>query len=75
MGLKGVAMTGPLGLGDGNFQGYRSLAETKSADAQRPQLNRVDEGRWPSIGTVLRLLALICLAIVLLGWLLTVLNA
>ncbi len=49
-------------------------AQTKADDAQRPRPVYLDEGRWPSIRTVLRIVALAFVALVVAGWILTALN-
>ncbi len=65
-----------FGLGDGNndFSGLPGLADSRVSDAQRQRPRHVESERWPDAGTVLRVLALVVGAIVLVGWVLTALN-
>ena len=65
-----------FGLGDGNndFSGLRPLAESKVSEAQGRHRGHVDTGRWPGAGAVLRVLLLAFGAIVLVGWLVTVVR-
>jgi hypothetical protein len=66
-----------FGLGDGmnDLGSTRALAESAVSDAQRRRHGRLGTGRWPSVGTMLRIIVAIFVAIVLIGWLLTALNA
>jgi hypothetical protein len=69
-------MSDGFGLGDGmhDLGGARALAESKVADARRVTPHQADAGRWPDPGTVLRLIALVLLAILVAGLLLTVIT-
>ena len=69
-------MSDAFGLGDGprDLSTISAQAEAAVADARRPRSDRVGTGRWPGIGTVLRLLLAIGGAVVVLGWLLTAVN-
>ena len=66
-----------FGLGDGSndLSGTSGLAESRPAEAGRQERQVADRGRWPGPGTVLRVVGLCFLALVVGGWLLTVLNA
>lgn len=49
-------------------------AEARAMEAKLPRERRVDAGRWPSVGAFARRLGLLLIAIVLGGWLLTLVN-
>jgi hypothetical protein len=65
----------------GQDDGYNALstvranAETKAADAQRQPRRHIESPRWPSGATLLRVFGLAVVVIVLVGWILTALNA
>lgn len=67
-----------IGRDDG-YQGaaneHLALATTKVDEAQRRGRTRLDTGRWPSAGTVVRVVVLSLAAIVVIGWLLTLLSS
>jgi hypothetical protein len=66
--------------GSGNLGGYdprnaTALAEAKATEAGLPTRRHIDAPRWTDVGTVVRGLGLLLLAILLGGWVLTLLNA
>jgi hypothetical protein len=65
------------GYGDGmnDLGRARPLAESTVSDGSRRRPNHLDADRWPAVGTVLRVIGLVLLALVILGWVLTALNA
>lgn len=70
-------MSDAFGLGDGprDLSTAQATADAAVADAQRPRPDRITTGRWPGIGIVLRVMLAIGGAVLLLGWLLTAINA
>ncbi|MFI5292916.1 MAG: hypothetical protein ACHQ02_08615 [Candidatus Limnocylindrales bacterium] len=70
-------MSDGFGIGDGAFDlsVAQGQAEAAVADARRARPDSIGVGRWPGIGAVLRAMLAIGLTIVLLGWVLTALNA
>ena len=66
-------MSDGFGLGDGmnDLGSTRALAETRVADARHTPPHVADTGRWPDVGTVLRVLALVALVILVGSLLLT----
>jgi hypothetical protein len=61
--------------GDNALSAVRAKAEAKAADAQRPLRRHIESPRWPSGATILRVVGVAVVAIVLVGWILTALNA
>jgi hypothetical protein len=51
------------------------LADSQASDARIPPPRRIVDGRWPRVATVLRVLGLLCLALVIAGWILTAVTA
>ena len=49
-------------------------AEARAMEAKLPRERYVDAERWPSVGTFARRLGLLLIAIVLGGWLLTLVS-
>jgi hypothetical protein len=74
--LKECAMSEAFGLGDGynDLSNVGAMADARVADAQRRHLHRAEAGRGPSAHTVVRLVATLVVAVVLLGWTLTAVN-
>ncbi len=70
-------MSEGFGLGDGmnDLSGTPGLATSKVTEAQRPNRGQTEAGRWPGAGTVVRLLLLALGLIVVVGWVLTAINA
>ena len=69
-----MAMSDAFGLGDGinDLSGTTGLAESRVPRASGHQR---DSSRWPAPGGVVRVIGVTLAAIVVLGWLLTAINA
>ena len=65
-----------FGLGDGPYDlsAIPGLADSRVSDARRTHRDRLDPGRWPAVGTVVRVLLLAFLAIVVIGWVVTAIT-
>jgi hypothetical protein len=74
--VKECAMSEAFGLGDGNndLSTVGAMAEAQVVASQRRQLHHADVRRWPRAHTVVRLVATLVVAVVLLGWILTAVN-
>lgn len=70
-------MSEGFGLGDGinDLSGTPGLADSQVTEAQRRNRGQTEAGRWPSAGTVLRVLLLALGLVVVVGWALTAINA
>jgi hypothetical protein len=70
-------MSEGFGLGDGSndLSGTPGLADSTITEANRRNRGRTTAGRWPDVGTVLRVLLLAVGLIVVVGWVLTAANA
>ena len=70
-------MSDGFGIGDGALDVTLAEANAQAivADARRRRPDRIESGRWPGIGTVLRVMLALTAAVVVFGWLLTALNA
>jgi hypothetical protein len=70
-------MSDAFGLGDGprDLSTARAEADAAVTDARRPRPDRIASGRWPSVGAVVRFTVVVAGAIVVIGWLLTAINA
>ena len=53
----------------------RALAEARAIEAGLPSKRHIDAPRWPGAGTLVRRVGLAILAIIVAGWLLTLLSA
>lgn len=50
-------------------------AEARAMEADLPRPRHLEARRWPDVGTLVRRTGLVLVAIVLTGWVLTLLNA
>jgi hypothetical protein len=65
-----------LGQDDGGWSlyGVRATTEARVAEARRAGLGLLRNGRWPSAGTVARVVLVLIAAVVIMGWVLTAAN-
>ncbi|MEW6225778.1 MAG: hypothetical protein AB1627_14235 [Chloroflexota bacterium] len=65
-----------FGLGDGQYDlsGTPGLADSRASDAQRSHRDRVDIGRWPTAGAVVRVALLVLIVVVVIGWVVTAIT-
>lgn len=70
-------MSEGFGLGDGmnDLSNMSGSTDAKLAEARRTQRHATDMGRWPSAATVVRVIAIGVAAIVVGGWLVTLITA
>jgi hypothetical protein len=61
--------------GNADFTNARARAESKVADAQRHPPQDVETPRWVSGGMVLKVVGLALIALLLVGWVLTLVNS
>ena len=69
-------MSDAFGLGDGprDLSTVRGETEALVSDARHPRPDRTAHGWWPSGGAVVRFSLAIAGAVVVIGWLLTVIR-
>ena len=69
-------MSEGFGLGDGSndLSGVRGLTDSKVSDARRREPGATNEGRWPEVGSVIRVLLAAFVVVVILGWAITAIN-
>ena len=65
-----------LGQDDGGWSlyGIRATTEARVAEARRAGLGLLRSGRWPSAGSVARVMLVLIAAVVIMGWILTAAN-
>jgi hypothetical protein len=70
-------MSESFGLGDGtnDLTDTRAMTDAKVTEAARLPRHPTDMGRWPKSATVVRVIVAAVAAIVLGGWLVTLLTA
>ena len=67
-------MTGDFNPGGYTTLNQAPLAEAKATEAGLPRRQHIDAPRWADPGTVVRVILLLFGAVVVVGWLLSLLN-
>jgi hypothetical protein len=53
----------------------RALAEARTIEAGLSSKRHIDAPRWPGVGTLVRVAGVAILAVIVVGWVLTLFNA